>query len=181
MTEGSLIGAIPLFHAIIRGVAQFPRLNNLTLFLVIWIGVFLAFTWLALAFWAYRDCRRRSPSQAAPIVAGLVSLLFPFLGVLLYLLLRPPPLGEKSALPTAVPLLCPGCAAPIKEAWMVCPDCHTRLKKPCHECGRLMELTWQICPYCASPIPGMHIENLTLDEALAPLPVIEEESAPPGE
>ena len=162
-------------------MAQLPRLDNLTLFLAIWIGVFLASTWLALAFWAYRDCRRRSTSQAAPILASLVSLLFPFLGVLLYLLLRPPHSRDHSIPPSPPPLLCPGCAAPVKESWMVCPGCHTRLKKPCHECGRLMELSWHICPYCAAPVPGMHIENLTLEEALAPLPRIEEESAPPEE
>jgi hypothetical protein len=53
---------------------------------------------------------------------------------------------------------------------VVCPNCHTRLKKTCHQCSRLMLLPWNICPYCATPAPGMRVENLTMDEALRTLP-----------
>jgi RNA polymerase subunit RPABC4/transcription elongation factor Spt4 len=67
--------------------------------------------------------------------------------------------------------LCPGCSRRIKDNWVVCPQCHTKLKKACHKCGKLMELPWNLCPYCGAAAPGMRRENLTLDEALSPVPV----------
>jgi hypothetical protein len=38
-----------------------------------------------------------------------------------------------------------------------------------------MELPWNLCPYCGTPEPGMRREGLTVDEALRPLPSVEEE------
>ncbi|HJW90456.1 MAG TPA: zinc ribbon domain-containing protein, partial [Anaerolineales bacterium] len=70
--------------------------------------------------------------------------------------------------------LCPGCGRRIKENWILCPNCHTRLKKSCHHCGKLMELPWNLCPYCGTPAPGMRRENITLDDALRPLPAEED-------
>jgi uncharacterized OB-fold protein len=60
---------------------------------------------------------------------------------------------------------------------MVCPGCYTRLKKTCHECGRLMELPWNLCPYCGRATPGMRRENLTMDDALRTAPVVDLEEA----
>jgi predicted amidophosphoribosyltransferase len=57
---------------------------------------------------------------------------------------------------------------------MVCPSCHTKLRKNCHQCGRLMELAWNLCPYCGTPAPGMRREGMTMDDALRPIPVEEE-------
>ena len=48
---------------------------------------------------------------------------------------------------------------------MVCPNCYTKLMKPCHSCNRLMKLPWSLCPYCGTPEPGKHIEDLTFTEA----------------
>jgi RNA polymerase subunit RPABC4/transcription elongation factor Spt4 len=67
----------------------------------------------------------------------------------------------------------------VKENWVVCPNCHTKLKKTCHQCNKLMELPWNLCPYCGTPAPGMRRENLTMDEALRPVPV--ETELPPEE
>jgi len=50
-------------------------------------------------------------------------------------------------------LKCPNCGAPIKENWLVCPYCHTRLKKECVYCGKPLELDWDICPYCGHEQP----------------------------
>ena len=38
-----------------------------------------------------------------------------------------------------------------------------------------MELPWNLCPYCGSAAPGMRREHLTLDEAMRPLSVEQEE------
>jgi hypothetical protein len=61
----------------------------------------------------------------------------------------------------------------------VCPNCHTKLRKACHHCGKLMEIPWNLCPYCGTPAPGMRREGLTLDEALHTIPPeVQEEPTP---
>jgi RNA polymerase subunit RPABC4/transcription elongation factor Spt4 len=69
--------------------------------------------------------------------------------------------------------LCPGCGRRVKDNWMICPSCHTKIKKNCHSCGKLMELPWNLCPYCGTPAPGMRRESLSMDEALRPAPEVE--------
>ncbi|TLN25060.1 zinc ribbon domain-containing protein, partial [bacterium] len=66
--------------------------------------------------------------------------------------------------------ICPGCSRHIEADWVAGPHCHTRLKKRCQQCGRLMDLAWNLCPYCATPAPGVRRENITMDEALQSLP-----------
>jgi hypothetical protein len=39
-----------------------------------------------------------------------------------------------------------------------------------------MDLTWNLCPYCGTPAPGMRRENMTLDEALQPVPAEQSEA-----
>jgi hypothetical protein len=54
------------------------------------LPVFVVLLWLALAYWTYQDARRRFEAPAA--VAGCVALsvLLPFLGSIIYLIVRPP-------------------------------------------------------------------------------------------
>jgi len=110
----------------------------------------------------------------------VVALLF-LPGIVVYLILRPPRTLEEEyqhtleeeALLQAIEdaPLCPGCGRRVKENWVICPSCHTRLKKACHQCGKLMELPWNLCPFCGAPAPGMRREGQTLDEVLRPLQV----------
>jgi len=37
-----------------------------------------------------------------------------------------------------------------------------------------MDIPWNLCPFCGTPAPGMRRENITMDDALRPLPVEEE-------
>jgi RNA polymerase subunit RPABC4/transcription elongation factor Spt4 len=67
--------------------------------------------------------------------------------------------------------VCPGCERRIKDDWQICPNCHTKLKKTCHHCGKLMELPWNICPFCGTPAPGMRREGMSFDDALRGLQV----------
>ena len=162
-------------------------LTNLLLFLTAWGGAFLAALWLSLVIWTYRDIRRRARDPFSRILAVLVVAVLFLPGIAIYLILRPPRTLEEEyqhsleeeALLQAIEdtALCSGCARRIKENWLVCPNCHTKLKKNCHQCGKLMDLPWNLCPYCGTPAPGMRRENLTLDEALRPIPVEDE----PGE
>jgi hypothetical protein len=161
------------------------QLSNVFLILTAWSGAFLAAFWLSLIIWTYRDIRSRARDPLARILAVLVVAVLFLPGLVVYLILRPPrtleedyqhTLEEEALLQSIEDIaLCPGCGRRVKDNWMVCPNCHTRLKKPCHHCGKLMDLPWNLCPFCGTPAPGMRREGLTLDEALRPLPVSEED------
>jgi RNA polymerase subunit RPABC4/transcription elongation factor Spt4 len=123
----------------------------------------------------------------------VVAVLF-LPGVVVYLILRPThtleeeyqsTLEEEALLQSIEDAsLCPGCGRRVKESWLVCPNCHTRLKKSCHHCGKPMDLPWNLCPFCGTPAPGMRRESQTLDDALRSLPTVpvaEEEIEPDGE
>ena len=156
-------------------------LRNALLILTAWGAAFLAALWLSLVFWTYRDIKSRARDPLARILAVLVVAVLFLPGVIVYLILRPrhtleeeyqQTLEEEALLQSIDETpVCPGCGRRIKDNWIVCPSCHTKLKKNCHQCGKLMELPWNLCPYCSTPAPGMRREGLTLDEALRPLPV----------
>lgn len=163
-------------------------LNNFLLILAAWGGAFLAALWLSLIIWVFRDIRSRARDPLARFLSVLVVAVLFLPGIVIYLILRPPRTLEdeyqhsleEEALLSAIEdnVLCPGCGRRVKENWMVCPSCHTKLKKNCHQCSKLMELPWNLCPYCGTPAPGMRRENLTLEEALRPTPVVEDEEEP---
>ncbi|MGD8904236.1 MAG: zinc ribbon domain-containing protein, partial [Anaerolineae bacterium] len=106
--------------------------------------------------------------------------LFPFPGLVLYMLLRPrttlEEIYERSLEEEALlqgieeRMACPGCNRRIEEEFMICPTCHTRLKKACPACGRLLHLRWNICPYCGAVQTSTKAATL-LDTQRAPLPV----------
>ncbi len=54
------------------------------------LQIFVVLLWLALIWWTYQDARRRI--EAPPLVAACVALsvLIPFLGTVIYLIVRPP-------------------------------------------------------------------------------------------
>ncbi|MEN6392261.1 MAG: zinc ribbon domain-containing protein [Anaerolineaceae bacterium] len=158
--------------------------KNFILIMTAWGGAFFAALWLSLVIWTYRDICRRARDPLARILAVLVVAVLFLPGIIIYLILRPPrtleeeyqaSLDEEALLQTIEDVaLCPGCSRRVKDNWIVCPNCFTKLKKPCHQCGKLMELPWDICPYCATPAPGMRREGLSLDEALRTSPVEKE-------
>ncbi len=155
------------------------NLGNFLLILTAWGGAFIAALWLSLVIWTYRDIRSRGKDPLVRILAVLVVAVLFLPGIVIYLIIRPPrtleheyqQTLEEEALLQAIEEneVCPGCSRRVKEKWRVCPHCHTKLKKPCHHCGQLMELPWNICPHCGTPAPGMRREKLTLDEALQPV------------
>ena len=159
-------------------------LSNFFQILAAWGGAFIAALWLSLVIWTYRDIRSRARDFPTRILAVLVVAVLFLPGIVIYLILRPSrtlveeyqnTLEEEALLQSIEEsALCPGCGRRIKDNWIVCPNCHTRLKKNCHKCGKLMELPWNLCPYCATPTPGMRREDLTLDDVLRPIPLAEE-------
>jgi RNA polymerase subunit RPABC4/transcription elongation factor Spt4 len=155
-------------------------ISNLTLILTTWGTAFIVALWLSVVIWTYRDIRKRTGDRLLQVLAILIVTILFLPGVLIYLVMRPQQTLEEEyqksleeeALLNAIDATphCPGCSRRVNDKWLVCPDCHTRLKKSCHHCGKLMELQWNICPHCATPAPGMKKEGLSLDEAIRPTP-----------
>ena len=155
--------------------------GDLILFVTAWGSAFLVTLWLALIFWTYRDIKKRTGDNFLRILSILLVTILYLPGVVIYMLMRPSmtleeeykKTLEEEALLNAIEQdsHCPGCSRHIKESWLVCPDCHTKLKKPCHKCRRPMDIHWNLCPYCGSAATGMMKEVSSLDEALEqPLP-----------
>jgi RNA polymerase subunit RPABC4/transcription elongation factor Spt4 len=160
-------------------------LSNLMIVLTAFGGAFLAALWVSLVVWTYRDIRSRARDPLVQTLSALLVTVLNLPGVLVYLILRPPrtleeeyqrTLEEEALLQGLEDLpLCPGCERRVKDEWQVCPNCHTRLKKPCHNCGKLMELSWNICPYCSTPAPGMRVEASSVEDALRGLKMNDEQ------
>ena len=156
-------------------------LSNLILVAVGFAAAFVTALWLSLLIWTYRDIRSRTRDSFARILAVLAAAVLFLPGMLVYLILRPArtleeefeqTLEEEALLQSIEDnALCPGCGRRVREDWVACPNCHTRLRKPCHQCGRLMELAWNLCPYCGTPAPGMRRESTSIEEAMRNLPV----------
>lgn len=125
-------------------------------------GAFFIALWISLIIWTFRDVRSRSRDIFAILLATLMVVIFGPLGLVLYFLLRPPvtlaELYERSLEEEA--LLqdleqrphCPGCSRQVEPTWIICPDCHTALKKTCPACGSNLHLQWDVCPYCAASV-----------------------------
>lgn len=155
-------------------------MSNALLILTAWGSAFLVALWASLIFWTFRDIQSRTHDIMMRILSVLVVAVLFLPGIAIYLILRPQntleeeyqqTLEEEALLRTIEHSHhCPGCSRQVENAWMVCPDCHTRLKKTCHTCGKPMDLHWNLCPHCSTPAPGMRKEGLTLDEALRPTP-----------
>jgi hypothetical protein len=130
--------------------------------------------WLALAFWVYKDARRRIADPFLVFVATVLGLAPPYIGPVVYLLFRPAETLDdrrsrqvelealeqqlKRARPT-----CPTCIAPVEPDYLACPVCATILRQPCASCNAPLEPLWQVCPYCTAPIEPSQVD---LDAAL---------------
>jgi RNA polymerase subunit RPABC4/transcription elongation factor Spt4 len=123
------------------------------------IGAYLLLLWAASVLWAYRDIRMRSEDVSVQVLAVGLVLLIPFAGIPLHLILRPrQTLSERYERSLEEEYLrrdieekyvCPACQRPIESDFVVCPHCHTSLRRQCTNCQRVIDLTWSICPYCA--------------------------------
>jgi hypothetical protein len=124
---------------------------------------FVAIFWVAVAVWVYKDARRRVEDPWLVAMATLIGLVPPFLGALIYLLLRPPEYLEEvrereleirameQRLATR-DLHCPVCRAQVEPTFLVCPVCTTKLKQSCVNCKAPLEALWQVCPFCETPV-----------------------------
>ncbi len=124
--------------------------------------LFLVVVYLALIAYTYLDAKRRLED---PVLVGCatVASLFPFVGVIVYSILRPPEFLEDRrereleirASELRVRQLeensCPNCEHPVERTYLRCPNCRARIKDPCESCGKPVDPRWSLCPYCETP------------------------------
>lgn len=130
------------------------------------VGLFLTLAvfgliavWIALIVFTYNDARKRI---ADPFLIGCATAasLFPFVGTLVYTILRPPEFlddvkeREWDVRATQAQLRrvragsCRKCGYPAESDFLRCPSCRSRLREPCPSCDRPVGLGWKLCPYC---------------------------------
>jgi hypothetical protein len=132
--------------------------------------LFLVVIWLALVYWTYADARRRI-SDPMLIGCATAASLFPFVGTIIYMIVRPPEYLEdvrerelemqaaEARLAQVGYHLCPHCDYEVEKDYLRCPSCMRKLKDPCQSCGKPLDPTWKLCPYCeaevgvAAPVP----------------------------
>jgi hypothetical protein len=132
-----------------------------------------------MAIWTFRDIRSRSRDPLAHILATLLVIVLPLIGLVVYMMLRPQETLadayerslEQEALLQAIeePEVCPGCGQRVRSDFLHCPDCHTKLKTACPACSRALDLPWSLCPYCGTSVAP---------QALEPVPAFEPEREP---
>ena len=143
-------------------VALFGITNDgLNLFVNLLV-LFLVVVWIALIAWTYLDARRRIEDPVLVACATGASL-FPFVGTIVYSILRPPEFLEdaprarardprrRAARQAAEEQSCPNCGHPIERSYLRCPNCRARVKDPCESCEKPIDPRWTICPYCETP------------------------------
>ena len=127
--------------------------------------LFLVVIYVALIYWTWADARRRIDD---PMLVGCATAasLFPFIGTIVYLIVRPPEFLEdvrerelemaaaEARLATFDQLQCPHCGFDVEKAFLRCPSCLRRLKEPCSVCGKPLDPRWKICPYCEAEVGG---------------------------
>jgi hypothetical protein len=136
---------------------------NLAVDLVI---LFIVVLYLSLIYWTYADARRRIED---PMLVGCATAaaFFPFVGPIIYLILRPPEYLEdvrereletqaaEARLHQFDQVLCPHCDYRIENDFVRCPSCLRKLKERCVNCDRPLDRAWTICPYCEADVPGL--------------------------
>lgn len=126
--------------------------------------VFLVALYVLVVVWVARDAYQRGTNW---IVWAVIALI-PAIGFIAYLLLRPPLLQvDRSEQELEIALKqrqlmhygeCANCGYPVEADYVLCPNCHTRLKNLCTNCHHALDPTWTVCPYCGKPVgaPSRH-------------------------
>jgi hypothetical protein len=140
-------------------------IDNDTLNLVVnLLLLFLVVLWLALVAWTYFDAGRRIEDRFLVVCAAAASFVFPYLGTIVYSILRPPEFladqhereleirASELRLRQLEEQSCPNCEHPVERNFLRCPNCRARIKDPCESCGKPIDPRWSLCPYCETPV-----------------------------
>lgn len=141
----------------------------------------LVMVWLATIYWTYADARRR---LLDPMLIGCATAaaLFPFVGAVVYMIVRPPEFLDdvrerELEMQTSQARLaqlglqqCPHCRAEVERDFLRCPSCRQRLKSACLSCSRPLDPAWRLCPYCEAEVASYaHEEQPRRRRRLGPL------------
>jgi RNA polymerase subunit RPABC4/transcription elongation factor Spt4 len=122
--------------------------------------------WAALVYYTFADARRRIDDPLL-IACAVGASLFPFVGTIVYMIVRPPEFLEdvrerdlemqaaEARLRDAGWLACQHCDQRVEKDFLRCPNCLRKLKDACHNCARPLDPDWKLCPYCEAEIPGV--------------------------
>jgi Double zinc ribbon len=128
--------------------------------------LFVVVLYLSLIYWTYADARRRIVD---PMLVGCATAasLFPFVGTIVYIILRPPEYLEdvherelemqaaEARLHDLDVGLCPHCDYRVERDFIRCPSCLRKLKERCVSCSRPLDQAWTICPYCEADVAAV--------------------------
>ena len=133
-------------------------INNILTYVIAFGAAFLIALWIGLILWVLRDIRSRTRDPFMIILSILFVIVLFIPGVFIYLFVRPrktfeqkyqDAIEEEALLrEIGVSERCPSCGHSIENDWILCPYCHTKIKKKCVNCGKASELPWNLCPYC---------------------------------
>lgn len=129
-----------------------------TLLLLVLVAV-----WIAMIVFTFTDARRRISD---PFLVGCATAgsFFPFIGTLVYTILRPPEFlddvreRETEIQESEIRLRhlehssCRKCGSPVESDYIRCPACRARLKEPCPSCSKPVGLDWKVCAYCETTL-----------------------------
>lgn len=123
--------------------------------------------WLALVWFTYADAKRRMSDSMLIGSSVLASIVFPFIGTIVYLIVRPPEFLEdvrerelemqaaEARLHSLDYQLCPHCDQVVGRDFLACPHCVRKLRDRCETCSKPLDPDWLVCPYCEAEIPGV--------------------------
>lgn len=151
------ISVVPAFPAIF-GFGD----GALGLFLTLAVFGLIA-VWIALIVFTYNDARRRI-SDPFLIGCATAASFFPFVGTLVYTILRPAEYlddvkerewdvrATQAQLRQVRAASCRKCGYPAEPDYLRCPSCRSRLREPCPSCDRPVGMGWKVCPYCETTL-----------------------------
>ena len=146
--------------------AVFGITNSAANLAVVLLILLVVVIWLALIFWTFRDAKLRIADPML-ITIGTALSVIPFVGTLMYVILRPPEyledihereldiLATQAKLSDTGVYECPHCEAIVEREFLRCPHCLRKLKDACSGCGKPLDPVWRICPYCETEVPGV--------------------------
>lgn len=143
-----------------NGIAFLNSLDikNVMTYVIAFGVAFVIALWIGLILWVLRDIRSRTRDPFMIILSVLFLIVLFIPGIFVYLFIRPrktfeqkyqDAIEEEALLrEIGVSERCPSCGHNIEKDWILCPYCHTKVKKKCVNCEKALELPWNLCPYC---------------------------------
>lgn len=135
------------------------------------ILAYLGLLWLSLIIWVTRDSINRSKSLLFQTFCILLNILIPFLGVLLYLIIRPGKTNSETYYEELEHQLllenkqevsaniCQKCMKSLTNDFVFCPSCGAEAQKPCSECKKYFSNLYEFCPHCGKTQNQTQVEN----------------------